>query len=96
MIWDLRDSVETDLCFGISNLDVCCDCDSCSNPCNSYTITNVETAFAEIEYYQCGETTPTTITVLPNRTVTICNNRDYSPSVISGAADITIINECGC
>jgi hypothetical protein len=97
LIWDLRDSVETDLCFGTSGLDVCCDCDRCNNPCNSYTITNAESAFgAQVEYYECGETTPTTITVLPNRTVTICNNRDYIPTIISGYADITLNNECGC
>jgi hypothetical protein len=97
LIWDLRDSVETDLCFGTSGLDVCCDCDRCNNPCNSYTITNAESAFgAQVEYYECGETTPTTITVLPNRTATICNNRDYIPTIISGYADITLNNECGC
>tara|TARA_R110000868_G_scaffold371378_5_gene634936 strand:- start:1989 stop:6656 length:4668 start_codon:yes stop_codon:yes gene_type:complete len=97
LIWDLRDSVESTLCFGTSGLDVCCNCDSCNNPCNSYTITNAESRFgAEVEYYECGETTPTTITVLSNRTVTICNNRDYIPTIISGYADITLNNECGC
>jgi hypothetical protein len=96
LIWDLRDSVESTLCFGASALDACCNCNSCEDACNSYNITNAQAPFAEIEYYECGETTPTTITVLPNRTVTICNNKDYIPTITSGYADITLYRDCGC
>lgn len=97
LIWDLRDSVETSLCFGTSGLDVCCNCDFCEDSaCNSYTISNAEAPFVDVQYVECGNITPTTITVQPNRTVVICNNKDYFPTIISGVADITINNQCGC
>jgi hypothetical protein len=97
LIWDLRDSVGTDLCFGTSLLDVCCNCDTCpESTCNSYVITNVQTPFADIVYYECGEVTSTLIKVLSGRTVVICNNKDYFPSIVSGVADIIINNECSC
>jgi hypothetical protein len=97
LIWDLRDSVATLLCFGTSGLDVCCNCDFCGDSaCNSYTISNAEAPYVEVQYVECGNITPTTITVQPNRTVVICNNKDYFPTIISGVADITISNQCGC
>ena len=97
LIWDLRDSVETDLCFGVSVLDVCCNCNNCGDSaCNSYVISNAQAPFVEVQYVECGEITPTTITVQPNRTVVICNNIDYFPTIISGYAEITLYNECSC
>jgi hypothetical protein len=98
LIWDLRDSVATDLCFGTSGLDVCCNCNTCGdeNPCKSYTISNASAPFVEVQYVECLEITPTTITVEPNKSVIICMNKDYFPSIISGSADITIYKECEC
>jgi len=97
LIWDLRDAVATDLCFGTSGLDVCCNCNNCGDSaCKSYIISNAQAPFVEVQYVECGEITPTTITVQPNRTVVICMNKDYFPSIISGSADITINNECSC
>jgi hypothetical protein len=99
LIWDLRDAVETSLCFGTSGLDVCCNCINCGTenaPCNSYVITNALAPFVEVRYVECGNISPTIITVQPNRTVVICNNKDYFPEILSGTADITINNQCGC
>lgn len=97
LIWDLRDSVQTDLCYGPSSQDVCCNCNNCGEAtCRSYVISNAQEPFVEVQYRECGSSTPTTITVQPNRSVVICTNRDYFPTIVSGAADITIDNECDC
>jgi hypothetical protein len=98
LIWDFRDSVATDLCFGVSGQDVCCNCDTCGDDsaCKSYTISNAQAPFVEVQYVECLEITPTTITVEPNKTVVICMNKDYFPNIISGTADITIYKECSC
>lgn len=99
LIWDFRDSVETQLCYGTSTLDVCCNCDTCGDevPCKSFTISNAQAPYAEIQYVECGDITPTTITVEPNKTILICINKDYpNPTIISGYADITLYKECGC
>jgi hypothetical protein len=98
LIWDLRDSVETRLCFGSSGLDVCCNCDSCADSnCKSFVVSNASAPFVEVQYVECGDTTPITITVQPNKSVVICINKDYpTPTIISGTADITIYNNCEC
>jgi hypothetical protein len=97
LIWDLRDSVQTELCYGETNVDVCCNCNNCGEAtCRSYVISNAQEPFVEVQYRECGSSTPTTITVQPNRSVVICTNRDYFPTIVSGAADITIDNECDC
>lgn len=97
LIWDFRDAVATDLCYGVSGQDVCCNCNNCGDSaCKSYTISNAQAPFVEVQYVECGEITPTTITVEPNESVIICMNKDYFPSIISGTADITIYKECEC
>jgi hypothetical protein len=97
LIWDFRDAVATDLCFGTSGLDVCCNCNNCGDSaCKSYTISNAQAPFVEVQYVECGNITPTTITVEPNKSVIICMNKDYFPNIISGTADITIYKECEC
>lgn len=98
LIWDLRASSETRLCYGISASDVCCNCDICTEGgCLSYTVNNVIAPSADIQYVECGTSTPTTVTVFPNSSLIICLNKDYPyPTIVSGVADITIYNECGC
>lgn len=98
LIWDLRDSVETSLCYGTSGTDVCCNCIECEdNLCKSFVVSNAEAPYAEVQYVECGTTTPITITVQPNKSVIICVNKDYPyPVLISGGADITLHKECGC
>jgi hypothetical protein len=98
LIWDFRDSVATDLCFGTSGLDVCCNCDTCGDetPCKSYIISNAQAPYVEVQYVECLEISPTTITVEPNKSVVICMNKDYFPTIISGTADISVYKECSC
>jgi hypothetical protein len=97
LIWDLRDRVATDLCFGTSGLDVCCNCNNCGDSkCNSYIISNAQAPYVEVQYVECNAKNPITITVEPNRTAIICCDKAYFPTVLSGAADITIYNECSC
>jgi hypothetical protein len=97
LIWDFRDAVPTDLCYGISGLDVCCNCNNCGDSaCKSYTISNAQAPFVEVQYVECGDIFPITITVEPSKSVVICTNKDYPPTIISGVADITIYNECSC
>ena len=98
LISDFRDSVESSLCFGSSSLDVCCNCDSCADSnCKSFLISNAQAPFVEVEYVECGQLTPTTITVPPSNSVVICINKDFPiPTIISGVADISVYKECGC
>lgn len=100
LIWDFRDSVATDLCYGTDNLDVCCNCNNCGDEianCRSFIISNAQAPYAEIVYVACEDTTPTTITVEPNKSILICINKDYPyPTITSGYADITLYKECGC
>ena len=98
LIWDLRDAVETSPCFGTSGLDVCCNCDTCGDetPCKSYIISNAQAPYVEVQYVECLEISPTTITVEPNKSVVICMNKDYFPTIISGTADISVYKECSC
>lgn len=97
LIWDLRDSVESSLCFGSTSLDVCCNCDNCADSnCKSYIISNAQAPSASVQYIECGAISPTTILVQPNRSVVICANKAFIPTVTSGVANITIYNNCGC
>lgn len=100
LIWDFRDSVASSLCYGPSSLDVCCNCDNCSEEdanCKSFLISNAQAPFVEVQYVECGQLTPTTITVPPDNSVVICINKDYpTPTIISGVADISVYKECGC
>jgi hypothetical protein len=97
LIWDLRDSVESSLCFGTTVQDVCCNCDNCADSnCKSYIISNAQAPFASVQYIECGDISPTTISVQPNRSVVICANKSYLPIITSGVANITIYNNCGC
>lgn len=97
LVWDLRDSVETSLCFGGSGSDVCCNCNNCGDSaCKSYIITDATAPFVEVQYVPCGDILPVSITVQPNKSVVICTNKDYFPSIISGVGNVTIYNECGC
>ena len=97
LIWDLRDRVGVALCYGASGLDVCCNCDTCGDSkCNSYIISNAQTPYVEVQYVECSAKNPMTITVEPNRSVVICCDRTYFPTILSGAADIAIYNKCSC
>ena len=97
LVWDLRDSVETSLCFGVNGADVCCNCNNCGDSaCKSYIITDATAPFVEVQYVPCGDILPVSITVQPNKSAVICTNKDYFPSIISGVGNVTIYNECGC
>jgi hypothetical protein len=100
LIWDFRDAVAIDLCYGTDNLDVCCNCNNCGNDvanCRSFIISNAQAPYVEIVYVACEDITPTTITVEPNKSILICINKDYPyPTITSGYADITLYKECGC
>jgi hypothetical protein len=98
LIWDFRDAVSTGLCYGVSSDDVCCNCNDCGDevPCKSYIISNAQAPYVEVQYVECLEITPTTITVEPNKTVVICMNKDYFPAILSGTADISIYKQCSC
>jgi hypothetical protein len=98
LVWDLRDSQETNLCWSADPLDidyVCCDCDPCTDPCREWSLQNVGVGSAVVNYTNCNGV-PQVATILQGTTQIICGLSSDAPTVISGGVIITISQECGC
>ena len=98
LVWDLRDSQETNLCWSANPLDidyVCCDCDPCTDPCREWSLQNVGIGSAVVNYTNCNGV-PQVATILQGATQIICGLSSVAPTVISGGVIITISQECGC
>lgn len=98
LVWDLRDTQSTELCWSADPLDVdyvCCDCDPCADPCREWSLQNVGLGTATVQYTDCNGV-PQTATILENQTENICGLSSVSPLVISGGVIITISQVCGC
>jgi hypothetical protein len=98
LVWDLRDSQETNLCWSANplNIDyVCCDCDPCTDPCREWSFKNVGVGSAVVNYTNCNGV-PQVATILQGTTQIICGLASVLPTVISGGVIITISQECGC
>jgi hypothetical protein len=101
LIWDLRNSSISNLCFSKFGepedlLELCCDCIPCEANCISYTFTNnsaEETADVYLPSGLCGGK-EATITLDPREVVTLCiNNAPFY--IASGDVSIEFV-ECGC
>lgn len=102
LIWDLRNSKPTQLCYTDNSSevpeDLCCTCIPCTESCITLTFTN-ESSENEAQIYLssglCGEGTPIIITLDPSETTdSICiTNANYEVSY--GSVSVNFI-ECGC
>jgi hypothetical protein len=98
LVWDLRDTQETNLCWSADPLDidyVCCDCDPCTDPCREWSLQNVGEGTATVQYTDCNGV-PRTETIPEGITELICGLSSVAPLVISGGVIITVSQECGC
>ena len=103
LIWDLRNSGISNLCYTPSPAtteelqDLCCDCGPCTEACISLNIVNLDDVNPADIYFPmglCGESTPVTITLGPEETGNVCvNNQEYY--VTSGNVTIELA-ACGC
>jgi len=102
LIWDLRDSGISNLCFSntgdeASLKDMCCNCAACSESCISIVVTNnSNTQDAQIYLPEgtCGNNAAATITLDPSEVQTLCiNNKPYY--VPKGDVSISL-DACGC
>jgi hypothetical protein len=104
LIWDLRNSGISNLCYteypttSTGLRDLCCNCSQCSESCIGVHFQNrSETENAEIYFPLglCGTTDPITITLDPlEDSGMICvNNQEYY--VVSGNVTAQL-DECGC
>lgn len=96
LIWDLRDIQELDLCYGEIPSDVCCNCDTCLSTCREWSLQNVGTGDATVQYTNCQLGVPETITIPEGQTRIICGLASNPPYLMSGAVVISISQECGC
>jgi len=100
LIWDLRNSAISNLCFSENAEEfqsICCDCEPCTDECITYEFTNLsttETADIYLPSGLCGEGRETTITLEPEEVVIICitNAQFY---ITAGDVDV-FFDSCGC
>lgn len=95
LIWDYREATPLDLCNGATIDDVCCNCNPCIDPCSAWNV-DATSASADVRYMDCATETLTTVTVLIGEPITICGLSSFEPVIVSGTANITLIQECGC
>jgi len=102
LIWDLRDSIPTSLCYAENINDVCCTCAPCTTVCQQYNFQNlssVNEASVYLTYGRCEDTGPVTITLEPGETYSTCVNTPIGETnifeVSSGNVYVTIL-DCIC
>jgi hypothetical protein len=98
LVWDLRDSQETNLCWSENPLDidyVCCDCDPCTEPCREWSFQNVGVGSAQVDYTDCDGVFQNVI-IPEGQTKIACGLPSDPPTVVAGGVYITITQECGC
>ena len=100
LIWDLRNSSISNLCFTDnpeSFQSLCCDCVPCEAECISYTFINnsgEETADVYLPSGLCGGGREITVTLDKRESVTLCIvNAPYS--IIAGDVSVEFV-ECDC
>jgi hypothetical protein len=110
LIWDLRDSVSTELCYSSASAILpqkksCCACDKCNSTCVSVQIVNTSAINGAEVYFPLGRTescgtpssTPLSIELDPGETFTTCLSYDDGLpfTVISGTASVEVVS-CTC
>jgi len=91
LIYDYRSSLPVLLCKGSTAIEVCCDCDVCTDECNTYTVIKSSGASLEYEYTICGGAL--TQATLSSATVQICSQT--IPVILSGDGGVRVDN-CDC
>lgn len=104
LIWDLRNSTSTQLCYSDPATtadpvaDSCCNCNPCDSSCITLLLINDEKyETSEIVFHdgECGNTKEYTVDLYPNQMKYICINNSSNYEVTIGS--ITVITyACGC
>lgn len=103
LIWDMRDSIPTELCYAESNVvepktEVCCNCSTCTTDCVNVTVTNLSSSTtATIEFGittggKCASS-PFTIELAPEEVYETCIQVGTDYEVIEGVASV-LLTEC--
>ena len=92
LIWDLRSSTETTLCFGSDITDVCCECVECGSP--NWQVQFLGENGTQIEYYPYEGSAPLYANI--NSGDTICCQINTFPIIIEGSGSFSIFIACGC
>jgi hypothetical protein len=105
LIWDLRDSVPTELCYDeVSQGNVCCECNTCFTDCITYTLSNpypsTQQAIINFPEGDCRAEFPVPIevTVDVDEVKEVCINFSGivgNYQVLQGSP-IIIATNCGC
>jgi hypothetical protein len=100
LIWDLRKSIATDLCYGASASEVCCGCAPCEE-CSLIRIDNTANdaaCTAQFNNGVCGDT-PGSVWLQDVPAFSyfeICINPDNIIEIVSGPDPIIETLQCGC
>lgn len=100
LIWDYRTTTPNGLCQGISQDEVCCNCQSCDlGACITVTITNPsEQYYAAVTFNggDCDTATPISVELEPAESVTLCvvNTSPLYTVSLGNAIVTTVLCEC--
>jgi hypothetical protein len=100
-IWDLRSSIGVQLCYHPTALDeVCCNCEPCTELCNSYVFSNpksaTEDAIIEFPLGLCGSPETYTETLAPDSSISLCIPNDKENYTILQGNPIIYMESCEC
>lgn len=100
IIWDLRRSTESQLCYGATLDDVCCNCEPCTEPCSSYLFLNPLTAAGDAKVYfplgTCYDPTAFSQVIAPGDSYSFCLTNGVTNYVILEGEPITYMESCYC
>ena len=100
IIWDLRESYESTLCYAENIFDVCCDCAPCEEECSYYffenPITNDDNAVVLLPLGLCGSPEATEQIILPGESYNFCLPNVKDNYIISSGNPIIYMQDCVC
>ncbi len=100
IIWDLRESYESTLCYAENIFDVCCDCAPCEEECSYYFFenpkTNDDNAVVLLPLGLCGSPEATEQIILPGESYNFCLPNVKDNYIISSGNPIIYMQDCVC
>ena len=100
IIWDLRQSYSTQLCYGESKDSVCCDCIPCEEECSQYVFTNPSTATENavifLPFGTCFVPEGIIQVIEPNESFSFCLPNVKDNYIIDQGNPIIYMESCYC
>ncbi len=93
LIWDYRTSLGVPLCYSVSSVEACCECEACLTECNEYFISS---GAGTVSYKDCYTGEILSLTVAAYQGYFLCSDSDYIPFFETGGGTIQTISACGC